>query len=126
VQELVCRSNYQTPYGHMDLDVDDGEISFWTGNICDGRTDLTKTFDDIVLLNVLMMDETYQAIMQVVFADANPRAALDGAESGPPAPPAAPSLQPPAQRSSCPRCGRPLQFIPMDRKYFCYHCRIYA
>ena len=127
VQELVCRSNYSTAYGHIDFDVTDGELSFWTGNILNGKADLAPVFQDIVSTNVATMDQVYPAIMQVIFANASPQAVLDALDSDsqtPLAPPGQPGQLPP--EPMCPKCARPLTFVPQYQRLYCYNCQQYV
>lgn len=85
VQELVCRSNYNTLFGHLDFDLSDGELSFWTGGFCNEKDDLDPVFHDLVMTNVLTMDLIYPAIMRVIYGEVSPESALEALDPSLPA-----------------------------------------
>jgi hypothetical protein len=77
--ELLARINFGLTHGCFELDFDDGEVRFRTSvRLTDDVP--AELVDHLVFSNLCTVDRFFGAIMKVLYADANPKAALEPAK----------------------------------------------
>ncbi len=126
VEELIVRVNYRTLYGHWDLEVDTGSMSFCTSNLFHRDSDAGRVLGGAMLYNQSSIDGMIPPLMQVIYANTSAQDALakldqaDDTTPSPPDPSAAPGAPP------CPKCGQALTYIAQYQRNYCYTCAQYA
>jgi hypothetical protein len=75
--QFVSLANHRTPIGHLDLDLDGGEIGFHTG-IAVARDHLTPALvKAVVEANVVTADRWLAGVASACFTDIGPQAAVE-------------------------------------------------
>ncbi len=75
IAELITRLNYGLVIGNWELDFTDGDLRFRTALISPGTTPTQEMIQAIHLVNGLIVDRHYPAIMSVLYGGATPTAA---------------------------------------------------
>lgn len=74
--EFLTRANYGLAIGNFEMDFNDGEISYKTSTTTGDSPVADWLLQDLVYINCLMMDKYFPAMMQVLFSNIAPEAAL--------------------------------------------------
>jgi hypothetical protein len=82
IAEYLTRANWGLQCGNFEMDFRDGEIRFKTSlDVEDSVDSLTfSVLKRLVYVGASVMDRYYPGIMSVIFAGANPKAAIDVVE----------------------------------------------
>lgn len=77
IAEFITRANYGTVIGNFELDFDDGEIRYKTSiDVEDDRLSFAL-IENLVYANVSTMDKYLPGMMSIIYADVEPKQAID-------------------------------------------------
>lgn len=81
IAEFITRANYGLPNGNFEMDFEDGEIRFKTSMDTEDIELTDAMVRNLVYANVLAMDQYLPGIMNVIYSDMSPDAAINRIEN---------------------------------------------
>ncbi|MBE9256082.1 MULTISPECIES: YbjN domain-containing protein [Aphanizomenonaceae] len=76
IQEFLTRANFGLKFGNFEFDLRDGEIRFKTSIQFAGEVQPELMIEQCLLINIMTMDQYLPGILQVMFTDISPAAAI--------------------------------------------------
>jgi hypothetical protein len=76
VAEFIARANYGMLFGNFELDYEDGEVRFKTASCQEGMKLSHGAAKNLVYLNCSMLDDYFPGLMEVVYGNVSPEAAI--------------------------------------------------
>lgn len=76
MQEFLTRANFGLKLGNFEFDLQDGEIRFKTSIQFAGDIQPEAMIEQCLLINVMTVDRYLPGILQVIFTDIDPQAAI--------------------------------------------------
>jgi hypothetical protein len=75
--EFICRVNYVLLIGHLDIDLDDGEVRYKTSGIFQEAPVTLNSIRNLIYPNLMMADHYFPAFLKVIYGDADPAEILE-------------------------------------------------
>jgi len=76
IADFLTRVNYGLILGNFELDMDDGEVRYKTGNCQNNMALSFEALKHLVYLNVTILDQYFLGIMKVTYGDVSPENAI--------------------------------------------------
>lgn len=76
MQEFLTRANLGLKFGNFEFDLRSGEIRFKTSIQFAGEVEVDSMIEQCLLINIMTMDRYLPGILQVIFTDIDPQAAI--------------------------------------------------
>lgn len=83
VSEFLTRANYGLPLGNFEMDYRDGEVRFKTSIDVEGGELTSTMIENLLKSNLTTMDQYLPGLMQVLYGNVAPAAAVEAIESNP-------------------------------------------
>jgi len=81
MQEFLTRANFGLKFGNFEFDLQDGEIRFKTSIQFAGEVQVESMIEQCLLINIMTMERYLPGILQVIFTEIDPQAAIASIEA---------------------------------------------